>query len=445
MTHDITAYAAREEYGLIVQQEGKNQQVLAKYLRLLLNYQYGLSVMTAPKPGEGANLLLQHGREVRCVFVIQDQLLSQGAVSALSKRGGLPLFLLMPEKRQEEQYKHLSGVEKVFFCSWEKALGQSEGALKQVMPRVLKENGISDLSQEIDQLPYNLIKQRIEGRLRNIKTLPTLPEIALRIMRLVNDPETTTAQLEQVLGTDPAVMMKLLQIVQSPVFAGTVQRGNWSLSEVIVRLGMKRVGAIAQQIKMIYSLMRPEESDFDLRRFWEHSVSSGIIADKLYTKKLLRLQDSIEFNAYWIAALLHDIGKLALGFFFWDWFARILAYMEKRGGSFRNAEAQLSESVNHEYIGQLLLMHSQMDEEISTTVGMHHTLGKAPSDLICLVHMADNLCKDLGLGCFEGEGGEYSQVVLDRLGMKREGVEELKEKLGMETVEEIKDMVSQCL
>ena len=39
--------AAGPEYGLIVQQDGKPQQVLAKSLNLMLNYQYGMSIMVA--------------------------------------------------------------------------------------------------------------------------------------------------------------------------------------------------------------------------------------------------------------------------------------------------------------------------------------------------------------------------------------------------------------
>ena len=91
------------------------------------------------------------------------------------------------------------------------------------------------------------------------------------------------------------------------------------LKEIITRLGVKKVGAIAQQVKMINSLVKPEESKFDMKRFWEHSVGCAIIADKLYTERHVKLQAEIEFNDYWIGSLLHDVGKLVIGFFFWDW------------------------------------------------------------------------------------------------------------------------------
>ena len=42
-----------QELALIVLQQGKPQQVLAKFLNLMLNYQYGLSIVVAPDPTKG--------------------------------------------------------------------------------------------------------------------------------------------------------------------------------------------------------------------------------------------------------------------------------------------------------------------------------------------------------------------------------------------------------
>ena len=44
MTTSGSAYGTGQQSGLIVQQEGKPQQVLAKFLNLMLNYQCGLTI-----------------------------------------------------------------------------------------------------------------------------------------------------------------------------------------------------------------------------------------------------------------------------------------------------------------------------------------------------------------------------------------------------------------
>ena len=54
-----------QEFGLIVLEQGKPQQALAKFLNLLLNYQYGLSIMVAPDLKKAASLLAENSGRIR--------------------------------------------------------------------------------------------------------------------------------------------------------------------------------------------------------------------------------------------------------------------------------------------------------------------------------------------------------------------------------------------
>ena len=431
---------------MIVRQTGKPQQVLARFLNMILSYQYGLGALTVPDLDRGASLLLKKGHGIRCVYIIQNQECEdRDVLAALGKQGKIPIFLILPQACLGDQLEICSGLDNIYYCAWQQAFGQATDSLQHITSVGLGENGIGDLLRDIDKIPYSVIQQQVEQRLKSINTLPTLPEIVMRIMRMVNDPKTTTAELEQVLRTDPAIVMKLMQVVRSPVFAGAVQRDNWTLTDVIVRLGLKKVGAIAQQIKLVNSLVRPESSEFDLRRFWEHSVGCAIVADKLYSKKMLTLKNPVEFNDYWVGSLLHDAGKLVLGFFFWDWFSRLVDQVPKNEGSFRKAENRLGNSANHERLGQLLMMNANLGKEIAEVVGQHHNPGKDPGNLACLLHMANNLCKDLGLGYLPNEKGRYSKSVLKALNMELSDIKALRESLAEETVDEIKNAVEQCL
>ena len=382
---------------------------------------------------------------IRCTFLIQNQEVTDKAVLAdLGKVGLGPLFLIVPQVRIDRQRTICGDQENVYYCAWETAFAHTDSALQEVAREGLDKHGIGDLLRDIDRIPYPVVQQQVEKRLRSINTLPTLPEIVMRIMRMVNDPKTTSEEMEKVLLTDPSIIMKLLQVVRSPVFAGTVQRGSFSLKEIIVRLGLKKVGAIAQQIKLINSLVRPEESGFDMRRFWEHSVGTAIIADKLYNERLLPLKGEVGFTQYWVGSLLHDVGKLVLGFFFWEWFSRVLDRVESIGTNFRRAEASLGDSANHERLGQLMLLNSNMGPELAGAVGSHHTVGDEPDDLRCLIHISNNLCKDLGLGYLDGERGQYSKEVLDTLGLEQNNIGLIRASLADELVGEIKQIVEQC-
>ena len=59
--------------------------------------------------------------------------------------------------------------------------------------------------------------------------------------------------------------------------------------------------------------------------------------------------------------------------------------------------------------------------------------------------MANNLCKDLGLGYLPGDSGRFNRQVLKKLNLDEAGLEALKSEMRAEAVGEIKAMVEQCM
>ena len=316
-----------------------------------------------------------------------------------------------------------------------------QGSLQQTVGRGLpQEEDLFDSEHKSEEA-----EERLRERLDNLDTLPTLPTIVTHIMRLISDPKTTIAELEELLSSDPAIVLKVVHVANSAVFAGTTSNRRWTLNEAILRLGLRKVGAIAQQIALINSFVRPEDSDFDMQRFWEHSVGCALMADKLVEGGHLKPSLPVEFNEYWICALLHDSGKLVQGFFFWELFERILRAMEG-GGTFHVAEDELlGGGISHEFIGELLLRKAQMPDSLVRAVGLHHTTGDTPEPLTCILHVANNLTNEVGLGYTENAEVEYSRAVLDSLRTSRSDLRSVVEQIGGTVVGEVKQLVKQCL
>ena len=262
---------------------------------------------------------------------------------------------------------------------------------------------------------------------------------------MVKDPQTSAGTLQQTVTSDPAIVHKLLQIVNSPLFAGTGHQGGWNLQESLVRLGRQRVGAIAQQVKLMNNLIKPQTSQFNLERFWTHSLTCAFVADHLIQKKLLSFESPIPFYDYWIGALLHDIGKLVLGFFFWSHFEDVIVEMGKRGISFRQAEQSLGDVANHEYLGKLLLMKSRVGKLLVDAVSNHNTPGNTPAPLVCLVHVANELSKELGKGYMADERTEYSPQVLKALKMSPSDMRRISNHLQGDVAAEIHTLVRHCV
>jgi HD-like signal output (HDOD) protein len=434
-------------FALIVQQEGSAQQTLSRFLNLMLNYQCGLSLRIVNEVEEAIEVAQRDRSGVRCVFVVQNfELTRLDVIRDLGDSGSLPIFLVLPQLRVDAQRDIVKDCVNVHLCSWEGAFLDADHSLQRIACAALEQCGVDTIFSDSKDVPYPVLQQRVEHRLRDLNTLPTLPEIVMRIMRLINDPDTTTAELERLLSSDPAIVMKLLKVVRSPIFAGIGRSTDeWSLTDAIVRLGYKKVGGIAQQIKIINSFVSPRENEFDLRRFWEHSVGSALIADRLYTKRMIDIDEKIDFSEYWIGALLHDIGKLVLGFFFWDWFLRVVRECERRQSSFREIESKMGDVASHERVGQLLIMNAKLGEPLAFAVGNHHRPGEHPSGLSCIIHMANNLCKDLGMGYLEGDKAVYDTGVLTYLGLSSADVAKLRAELAEDICDEVKSLVSLCL
>ena len=443
MSRNQPGQSGGEEFGLIVQQSGEQQQDLVKSLSLILNYVYGFNIILARTLAEATNLIAERGEGIRHVFAVQNQPVSEAEMAALGA-DGRPLFLLLPELLVDTHQALARSREQVHLLAWESVSGHGDSGLRHWIEEAFAACGIGGLFDRAQFISYRALQKRVEKRVANLHTLPTLPEVVVRIMEVMNDAESAAEELEEVLRSDPAIVHKLLQIVNTTAFAGTGHRGEWKLKEAIVRLGRRKLGSIALQIKLINSLITPEESHFNLRRFWIHSVGCAHLADRIYSSNLVELNDDLGANQYWIAALLHDIGKLILGFFFWSYYERLDSLVTNAGMTFREAELRLGDTVSHQQVGQLLLMSAEMDEAIVKAVGSHHSPDALPSSLDCLLHLADNLAKDFGLGTQQGERGLYDDRVLRAVGLDAGGLDRLREGLGGTTVADIMDVVDRC-
>ncbi|MBT4611291.1 MAG: HDOD domain-containing protein, partial [Gemmatimonadetes bacterium] len=289
-THQTTP-DADQEFGLIVEQAGVRPD-LVKQLSLILNYVYGYNTMLARSPMEAASLLVDRGEAVAHVFVLATTELPAAAVGRLSDGGRLPLFLLVPERLLEETQTLASEVGgSVTVLDMDQIPEHGGSFLRSKIDPIFHELGIGALFDRAQHVSFRILQQRVERRLKHLHTLPTLPEVVLRIMEVVADPNSSPEELEEVLRSDPAIVHKLLQVVNTPAFAGAAQKGEWTLHDAIVRLGRRKLGSVALQIKLINSLIKPEESGFDLRRFWIHSVGTAHIAHKIYQGRMVDVDE----------------------------------------------------------------------------------------------------------------------------------------------------------
>ncbi len=137
--------------------------------------------------------------------------------------------------------------------------------------------------------------------------LPSLPVVALEVLRVSQDDDATVEDLTGVLGKDPALSAKVLQMANSPLFS----RGGGSITSLqraSSLLGFRAVKVIALGFSLASELpMRGEEAGFDLSRYWHRSLVNAVVA-----RSVAQVSGSRQAEEAFLAGLLADIGKLVL-------------------------------------------------------------------------------------------------------------------------------------
>ncbi len=140
---------------------------------------------------------------------------------------------------------------------------------------------------------------RIESLLSGAQ-LPALPQSAIRLLQLSQDPENGPAEFAVPIETDPGLTGQVLKFVNSSYFG--FAREISSIKLAITLVGIRTIKNFALW-SAVFSLMpNPKCGPFDLKCLWQDSLRRGLFARLM--GRLLGQADSEDLFA---AALLQDM------------------------------------------------------------------------------------------------------------------------------------------
>ena len=143
-------------------------------------------------------------------------------------------------------------------------------------------------------------RQKIE----QIESLPALPEISRRLLKIQQDQYATVQQLSELCGLDLFISSQLLKYANSAFFgaANTIT----SLDEAISRIGFNNALNIAIGLSTAKSFKISKDGPIGLRNFWQHAIYSALIMQSLANK--LQNKHELKSGLAYLAGLLHNIG-----------------------------------------------------------------------------------------------------------------------------------------
>lgn len=229
----------------------------------------------------------------------------------------------------------------------------------------------------------------------NTCDIPSVPTVAIKILKLLTNPRTTLDDLQKAILADQALASRVLKIANSAFYG--VRQDIDTISEAIIIMGFNTIRTLILAVST-----REAHKTFGLieRKLWEHSlgvsIAAGIIASEVaHIKK----EEAV------VAGLLHDIGKAVMNNNSPERFSILTQQVYSKRVTYESIEQDIF-GFSHAEAGYLLAEKWGFPPILCNVINNHHRhdLETSPSEdlyerLLCsAVALSDALCVKLGVG-----------------------------------------------
>lgn len=214
--------------------------------------------------------------------------------------------------------------------------------------------------------------------------LKPIPQVALKILRLVNQGDYELQDIADEVRKDQVIGARTLKLCNSAGFGPRNRIDN--LDHAVFYLGpimlIKAIIAAAlegffDQAGQGYSLCKGG--------LFHHAVGTAGVAEKL-----AEITGRVEPALAYTAGLLHDIGKVVLDQHIAAAFPLFYRQMQKDHANLLEVERQHM-GMDHQMVGQKLAAHWKFPESLQTVIAHHHHPEGAETehDLVHLIYLAN--------------------------------------------------------
>jgi HD-like signal output (HDOD) protein len=237
-------------------------------------------------------------------------------------------------------------------------------------------------------------KAKTEAVLAGIKNLPPIPKVVFEVTRLLNNSNTATNQLAELISKDHGLTSKILAVANSPLYG--IKRKVSSIEFAIIVLGHEDIRSIVTALSLAGSIQSAPSKYFDPIEFWVHSMVVGTAVKGISTNL------GFDFgNEAFVAGILHDIGILVIYKFFNNEFNQIVELSETENIKLMDAEERIL-GITHQEIGKFLGEKWDLPKNLCDTLNFHHNPLKGVDNhkFISVIHLVDYMTQKLKIGSF---------------------------------------------
>lgn len=243
-------------------------------------------------------------------------------------------------------------------------------------------------------------EEKIQKILAKAEDMPVLPHIAMEILNLIDDENSVPADFQNIIESDQVMTLKILKLANSAYYG--YPREIISVKEAIVILGLDTLKSLVLSLLTRQMLSKNLDTyGLEKGQLWEHSLAVAMIARSIARKmKLANLE------RYFVAGLLHDIGKLLLDFYLLENIDKLKEQIQVGGLDITQAEENLL-GFDHAFIGSKLIEHWNLPSFLVNIIRYHHSHEEAPVNMMRDAYIID-ISDRLAYKIAPGTGGDFS-------------------------------------
>ncbi len=243
----------------------------------------------------------------------------------------------------------------------------------------------------------------IEELFERDNQLATLREIFYRLNEAIHDPDCSFDDIGEIISLDPALTTRLLRIVNSAFYGFSTQVET--VTHALTIIGTDQLHQLVLASSVLRQFKGIPQRLINLDSFWRHSISCGLAA-----RSIAALSGEYNVERFFVAGLLHDIGRLVMCQKAPDQMRDVLERVQESGESLWKEERNTF-GFDHADVGRRLLKGWFLPERLEESVAFHHCPGKAKNyaEEAAVTNLANAIAHSMNLG----ESGEAASLPLE--------------------------------
>lgn len=233
-----------------------------------------------------------------------------------------------------------------------------------------------------------LVEDSLKRVVSQMDSLPSLPKLYQEIMAEIQSEDASIQKVGEIIAKDVGMTAKILQLVNSAFFG--MPRHIKSPQQAVTLLGLETVKALVLSVQIFSQFDGTKIPKKFLEGLWHHSMATGS-----YVRQIIKTEEvekTLADDTY-MAAVLHDVGKLILAASFPDRYRELIKKSRENRLPIRHFELE-DFGTTHAEVGAYLMGLWGLPDAIVEALAFHHRLAQCPVQRfapLIAVHVASAL------------------------------------------------------